>query len=223
MLPDVVDLVRSLRRVKRLDLVPLFHPDEQMDQVQRKPATGVAARYADGMSTQPTLDGELVLLRPLEERDFDRLVEIGAGPEVARWWPGIARAELAGKAAGEDDDTVSLTVERDGRVVGMIQFHEETTPDFRHAGIDIFLASECHGQGLGADAVRTLARHLFDERGHHRVTIDPAAANERAIRCYERVGFRRVGIMRRYWRDPAGEWQDGLLLDLLAGELESEV
>ena len=101
----------------------------------------------------------------------------------------------------------------------MIQFHEETTPDFRHAGIDIFLASECHGQGLGADAVRTLARHLFGERGHHRVTIDPAAANERAIRCYERVGFRRVGIMRRYWRDPGGEWQDGLLLDLLAEDL----
>ena len=68
--------------------------------------------------------------------------------------------------------------------------------------------------------MRTLARHLFEERGHHRVTIDPAAANDRAIRSYERVGFRRVGVMRRYWRDPAGEWQDGLLLDLLAGELD---
>jgi aminoglycoside 6'-N-acetyltransferase len=169
---------------------------------------------------EPTiLRGERVRLRPLEERDFARLVEIGSEPEVARWWPDIAVAELAEKAAGEEDDTVALTVEWEGRVAGMIQFHEETTPDFRHAGIDIFLATECHGQGLGADAVRTLARHLFEARGHHRVTIDPAAANERAIRCYERVGFRRVGIMRRYWRDPAGEWQDGLLLDLLAGEL----
>jgi aminoglycoside 6'-N-acetyltransferase len=168
---------------------------------------------------QTILRGERVLLRPLEERDFARLVEIGSEPEVARWWPDIAVAELAEKAAGEEDDTVALAVEREGRVVGMIQFHEETTPDFRHAGIDIFLATECHGQGLGADAVRTLARHLFEERGHHRVTIDPAAANGRAIRSYERVGFRRVGIMRRYWRDPAGEWQDGLLLDLLAGEL----
>jgi aminoglycoside 6'-N-acetyltransferase len=165
------------------------------------------------------LRGERLLLRPLEERDFGRLAEIGAEPEVARWWPDIAVAELAEKAAGEEEGTVALTVEREGRVVGMIQFHEETTPDFRHAGIDIFLASECHGQGLGADAVRTLARHLFGERGHHRVTIDPAAANERAIRCYERVGFRRVGIMRRYWRDPGGEWQDGLLLDLLAEDL----
>jgi aminoglycoside 6'-N-acetyltransferase len=171
------------------------------------------------MTLGPTLEGALVLLRPLEERDFGRLVEIGAEPEVARWWPDIAVAELAVKAAGEEDDTVGLTIELDGQVVGMIQFHEETTPDFRHAGIDIFLTSERHGQGLGADAVRTLARHLFDDRGHHRVTIDPAAANMRAIRSYERVGFRRVGIMRRYWRDPAGDWQDGLLLDLLAGDL----
>jgi aminoglycoside 6'-N-acetyltransferase len=169
------------------------------------------------MTTGPTLRGERVLLRPPEERDAARLGEIGAEPEVECWWPRID-AELAEKLAG-DDGSICLTIECDGRVAGMIQFHEETEPDFRHAGIDLFLATECHGQGLGADAVRTLARHLFDERGHHRLTIDPAAANERAIRCYERVGFRRVGVMRRYWRDPAGEWQDGLLLDLLAGEL----
>jgi aminoglycoside 6'-N-acetyltransferase len=170
------------------------------------------------MTRAPTLHGERVVLRPLEERDFGRLAEIGAEPEVARWWPGITHADLAGKLAGEEDG-VHLTIECDGRVAGLIQFHEESTPDFRHVGVDVFLATGCHGRGLGADAVRTLARHLFEERGHHRVTIDPAAANERAIRCYERVGFRRVGVMRRYWRDPAGEWQDGLLLDLLAGDL----
>ena len=169
------------------------------------------------MSPGPTLHGERVLLRPLEERDFGPLVEIGAEPEVARWWPRVD-AELAEKLAG-DDSSVCLTIEYDGRVAGMIQFHEENEPDFRHAGMDVFLSTECHGRGLGADAVRTLARHLLEDRGHHRLTIDPAAANERAIRCYERVGFRRVGIMRRYWRDPSGEWRDGLLLDLLADEL----
>ena len=162
------------------------------------------------MTAGPTLRGARVLLRPLEERDHGRLGEIGAEPEVARWWPNIAE-----ELAVADEGSVRLTVEAAGEVVGMIQFHEETEPDFRHAGIDVFLATASHGQGLGADAVRTLARHLFEEHGHHRVTIDPAAANERAIRCYERVGFRRVGVMRRYWRDPAGEWQDGLLLDLL--------
>jgi aminoglycoside 6'-N-acetyltransferase len=59
-----------------------------------------------------------------------------------------------------------------------------------------------------------------EERGHHRLTIDPAADNERAIHAYEKVGFRRVGVMREYWRDAGGVWRDGLLLDLLARELD---
>ena len=65
-----------------------------------------------------------------------------------------------------------------------------------------------------------LARHLFDDRGHHRLVIDPARANEAAIRCYERVGFRRVGAMRLYERDHVSdEWVDGLLMEMLADEL----
>ena len=65
-----------------------------------------------------------------------------------------------------------------------------------------------------------MATWLFDERRHPWLVIDPAAANERAIRCYESVGFRRVGVMRSYWYDrAAGTWADGLLLDLLLGEL----
>src|SRR5215213_5782596 len=77
-------------------------------------------------------------------------------------------------------------------------------PDFRHAGIDVFLAGRAQGSGLGTDAVRTLARYLIHERGHHRLTIDPAADNAAAIRAYEKVGFRAVGVMRQYWRSPEG-------------------
>ena len=84
---------------------------------------------------------------------------------------------------------------------------------------DLFLSAAFQGRGLGVDAVRTVARHLIVERGHHRLVIDPAADNGRAVRCYEKVGFKRVGVMREYWRDPEGVWRDGLLLDLLAQEL----
>jgi aminoglycoside 6'-N-acetyltransferase len=162
--------------------------------------------------------GERVLLRPLEERDAPGLAAIGTHTDVARWWPGITIEELQRKARGEDDATC-FAIELDGEVVGQIQFHEETDPEFRHAGIDIFLGAHAHGRGLGRDAVAALARYLVEERGHHRVTIDPALANAAAIRCYEAVGFRRVGVMRRYWLDPDGVWQDSLLLDLLAGDL----
>jgi aminoglycoside 6'-N-acetyltransferase len=166
------------------------------------------------------LRGERVVLRPLEERDVDRIVELGADPGVARWWPGLTHEHVLAKARGEDDEVVSFAILVDGEPAGLIQHWEETDEDFRHAGIDLFLGASHQGRGHGTDAVRTLARHLVSDLGHHRVTIDPAAANERAIRCYEKAGFRRVGVMREYWRDPEGVWRDGVLLDLLASELD---
>ncbi len=107
----------------------------------------------------------------------------------------------------------------DGRVAGLIDYWEEPEPKYRRAEIDMFLDPALHGQGLGTEVMRRVVRHLIGERGHHRITIDPAAENVAAIRCYEKVGFHRVGVMRRYERDVGGEgWHDGLLMELLAGE-----
>jgi aminoglycoside 6'-N-acetyltransferase len=167
------------------------------------------------------LRGDRVVLRPLEERDVDRIVELGADPEVARWWPGLTPEDVGEKARGEEKDVVSFAIVVDGDVAGMIQHWEETEPDYRHAGIDLFLGTPYHDRGLGTDAVRTMARYLIHVLGHHRLTIDPAAHNERAIRCYEKAGFKRVGVMREYWLDADGIWRDGVLLDMLATELTS--
>jgi aminoglycoside 6'-N-acetyltransferase len=165
----------------------------------------------------PTLRGDRVVLRPLTAADRPRLREIRAEPEVARWWALGGTVEAAGEP--DDDADVELAVELDGQLVGQVQYGEEAEPDYRHASIDIFLATAVHGQGVGSDAVRTLARYLFDERGHHRLTIDPAASNGRAIAAYARVGFKSVGVMRQYERGPDGTWHDGLLMDLLRDEL----
>jgi aminoglycoside 6'-N-acetyltransferase len=165
------------------------------------------------------LRGDRVRLRPLAEADVPGLVELGADPEVARWWRGLTHEHVLDKARGEDDGAVVFAIVVDDEVAGMIQYFEEDDEEFRHASIDLFLGAQFHGRGLGTDAVRTMAGHLIRGRGHHRLTIDPAAHNARAIRCYEKVGFKRVGIMREYWRDPEGVWRDGMLLDLLAGEL----
>jgi aminoglycoside 6'-N-acetyltransferase len=119
----------------------------------------------------------------------------------------------------EDPDEHTLAIEYEGGVVGMIQWSAETSPDYRHANIDIYLDPAVHRRGLGTDAVRTLARHLIADRGHHRLAIDPATDNAAAIRCYGKVGFRPVGIMRRYERGADGTWHDALLMDLLAEEL----
>jgi aminoglycoside 6'-N-acetyltransferase len=165
------------------------------------------------------LDGERVHLRRATAADTDRLREILTEPSVARWW-GAARPDydVADDWLAADEDTAVYAIEFDGALVGSIQFAEETDPDYRHAGIDLFLATAWQDRGLGTDAIRTVARYLFDVRGHHRLTIDPSAANERAIRAYERVGFRRVGVMRAYERGPDGTFHDGLLLELLRGE-----
>jgi aminoglycoside 6'-N-acetyltransferase len=165
------------------------------------------------------LRGDAVVLRPLAVDDVPRLVEIGRQPEVARWWTSITPDKLTAKAEGRDDAT-GLAIVVEGAVVGMIQYGEEEDPEYRSASIDIFLSNEVHGRGLGTDAVRTLARWLVRERGHHRVTIDPAVENPAAVRAYEKVGFRPVGVMREYWTDPSGVRHDGLLMDLLAGELD---
>jgi aminoglycoside 6'-N-acetyltransferase len=106
----------------------------------------------------------------------------------------------------------------DGEVRGYLSAEEETDPEYRHVAIDLTLAEECRGQGYGPEALRLVVRH-FIAAGHHRFTIDPAADNARAIRAYEKVGFRPVGIMRRYERAPDGTWRDGLLMDLVADEL----
>ena len=173
-------------------------------------------------TTVVELRGERVVLRPLAEADVPRLAELGADPEVARWWPGLTEEHLLAKARreGEEADVTCFAILVGGDVAGLIQHWEETEADFRHAGIDLFLGVPFQDRGLGTDAVRTMVRHLVRDLGHHRVTIDPAATNERAVRAYEKAGFRRVGVMREYWRDPDGVWRDGILLDLLASELE---
>jgi len=165
------------------------------------------------------LRGERVVLRALAEADVARLVDLGAAPAVARWWPGLTAEHLGEKARGEEDGVTGFAVIALGKVVGLVQYHEGDDPEYRHAGIDVFVGVPYQRRGLGTDALRTLVRHLVRDRGHHRVTIDPAADNAAAIRCYERVGFRPVGVMREYWRDVDGVWRDGLLMDLLATEL----
>ena len=133
---------------------------------------------------------------------------------MARWW-GEPEADFP---AANDPESTRLTIELDGRVAGLIEFYEEPTPRYRQTTVDLFLDPTVHGRGLGSEALRRVVRHLIVERGHHRITIDPALANAVAIRTYERVGFRPVGVMRGYERDTNGDgWHDALLMELLAG------
>ncbi len=168
------------------------------------------------MTAAPTLSGRGLTLRPVRADDGPALVAILRTPEVARWWGDHDGDWLL----ADDPDTVKFTVDVEGAVAGLVQYSEEADPMYRHAGIDIFLDPKMHHRGLGRDSIRTVARYLFTERGHHRIVIDPAAQNHRAISAYAAAGFRTVGVMREYERNPDGTgWHDGVLMELLVSEL----
>jgi len=161
------------------------------------------------------LTGPTVRLRPVAGDDVATLTAIRNETGVAAWWGDVEPGEIE-EAVGDDHVFV---IESDGELIGAIQYWEEDDRMYRHATIDLFLTTVRHGQGLGPEAIRVLARHLIEQRGHHRLTIDPAADNHAAIRAYEKVGFRRVGVMRRYERGPDGTWHDGVLMELLSKEM----
>jgi aminoglycoside 6'-N-acetyltransferase len=167
----------------------------------------------------PTLQGALVRLRPATEADIPALAKIRQTPEVYEWWRGGSDLVAAIEEDLNEDDVSAFVIEVDDRVVGWIQTQAETDPDYRHASIDIYVDPAVHGRGIGTDAVRTLARHLFVDEGHHRVIIDPAVDNTAAVRSYTKVGFKPVGVMRRYERGADDSWHDNLLMDLLPEEL----
>jgi aminoglycoside 6'-N-acetyltransferase len=128
--------------------------------------------------------GRLTTLRPAGADDVDRLVAWHADPEVSRFWDEerFTRAEMGERLAREDVEP--WIVEEAGEPVGFLQVD--------HEGMDMFLIPAARGRGLGPDAARAMARHLLDNGGRERVTVDPYAWNESAVRAWERGGFVEV-------------------------------
>ena len=118
-----------------------------------------------------------LVLAPLAPGDEDALRRIIGTAEVRRWWDAAPD-----DFPWDDPKSTRLTIRVEGAVVGLIQFWEETEPKYRHAAIDLFLDPALHRRGIGTDALRCLVHHLIEDRGHHRITIDPAADNAAAIR-----------------------------------------
>jgi aminoglycoside 6'-N-acetyltransferase len=147
---------------------------------------------------------------PVRAEHAERLRALRGTADVARWWEPPAD----GWPLAPEPDLHKLTVIVDGEVAGYVQFWEEPDPSYRHADVDIFLGPDAQGRGLGTETMRLILRHLIDERGHHRVTLGTSVDNARAIRVYEKVGFRRVGVMRKAARSHlTGEWEDELLME----------
>lgn len=138
--------------------------------------------------------------RPVTERDLPTISAWLAEPHVAEWWDD-PKTEIA--AIREHIDSISvepLIVELDGKPIGYLQSYdphlEEGHPyadqPFGTLGIDLSIGRpELVGIGHGSAIVRQFVEQLFEE-GAPRVIIDPNPANGRAIRAYEKAGFRII-------------------------------
>lgn len=159
-----------------------------------------------------SLQGERVSLEAVGPEHVEPLKEMRASPEVVRWW----------EPAGEgwpftlEPQVEGLVILVDGEPAGYVQFTEESDPMAKHADVDIFLGTVYQDQGLGTDALRTIVRHLLEQRGHHRITLSTSVENARAIHCYKKVGFRTVGTLRKSaLSHRSGQWEDELLMELV--------
>jgi aminoglycoside 6'-N-acetyltransferase len=133
--------------------------------------------------------GDLTTVRRAEIADADLLAAWHADPDVSRYWDDetFTREQMVERLRRAEVE--SFVVEERDRPVGYLQVWQEG----EDGGIDMFLIPDARGRGLGPDAGRAVARHLRDDRGWPRVTVDPYLWNEAAVRAWERAGFRAVG------------------------------
>lgn len=177
---------------------------------------------AQAYPVHPVLMGRRVRIPPGRRGDAERMRAILAVPSVSQWWGAPDPLSVIEDELRGDDEGLLLVMGIGGEVVGGIQYSEEDDPMYRHAGIDIYLGTRFQGQGAGTRRSRCWPGTCSPNAGHHRITIDPAAHHERAIRSYAKVGFRPVEVMRQYERGPDGQFHDGLLMDLLRDELTAD-
>jgi RimJ/RimL family protein N-acetyltransferase len=153
-------------------------------------------------------DAGAITFRRLTMADLPMFIEWRARPHVMEWWPNEPPSEIEAEyteLTAPESTTIPYVVLREGEPVGYIQSYvaagsgegwwpDVTDPGVR--GIDQFLAHAGHlNQGMGTTMVRAFVRTLFADPAVTRVQVDPAPGNTRAIRCYEKAGFRRDGLI----------------------------
>jgi RimJ/RimL family protein N-acetyltransferase len=153
----------------------------------------------------PTRWAPALTFRPLTSADLPTLHEWLSRPHVAQWWGAVpSRAELEadfGPAIAGQAALRAFIALGDGVPIGFVQAYtpaawhhegwwlDEHDPGVR--GIDQFLANaEQLGQGLGTAMVHDFVAELLRDPSVTRIQTDPAPDNARAIRCYEKAGFR---------------------------------
>jgi RimJ/RimL family protein N-acetyltransferase len=175
--------------------------------------------------------GDEVLLRPLQEGDLEESLRVWT-PELRHMYGGSLTAPAGpieerrrGKRAWFDrvqrgEEGHCFAIEVDGRHIGFAILDGFDEPGRRarwRGGIE---NSEYWGRGYGTETIRLMLRYAFETLELHRVDLRVAEYNVRAIRCYEKCGFRREGVLRdSFFVD--GRRHNDVLMAILREEWET--
>jgi RimJ/RimL family protein N-acetyltransferase len=170
--------------------------------------------------------GELVTLGPIQRDHLPRFVEWLNDWELRRFLAPIVphpytledEEEWFNRQRQEQNARrFAILTRAEGRLLGNCGLHQLDWMN-RHAMFGIFIGDKDYwGKGYGADATRALLRYAFEEANLHRIALEVFAFNSRAIRMYEKVGFRMEGTRKQVlFRE--GAWHDEHIMAILRDE-----
>ncbi len=167
--------------------------------------------------------GEKVQLRPIMAADFPRMVDWSKDEEVSRYLEGNfptcleeCPAWLQRAESDRHNQRYAIVVLSDGELIGDIEL-DHITWRSGDAELRIRIGERNRwDRGYGTDAVNTLLTHAFLHMNLTRVYLRVFGAHHRAIRCYEKAGFRKEGRLMR--RTDTGQPREILLMRILKQE-----
>ncbi|SHH84331.1 GNAT family N-acetyltransferase [Desulfosporosinus lacus] len=171
------------------------------------------------------LQGLKTFLRTVEENDIDTIYQWYNDQEVNFWSSGAwplntlqSKDQIAVKFLDGSPDIYRYSIlDENDHLIGTIGFKELNIPG-RSATIYIVIGDKAYwGKGYGTDALIVFARFLFTQWNFHRLSLDTWDENIRAIKAYEKVGFKVEGRQREA-RYVLGNYHDAILMGLLSSE-----
>ncbi|HWQ73536.1 MAG TPA: GNAT family protein [Desulfitobacteriaceae bacterium] len=171
------------------------------------------------------LQGKKIRIRPLEEEDIEDIYNWYNDQEFNLWASGAwplntlkSKEELARKFIDQPDGGHRYAILNEDRaVIGSIGFRDHNVPA-RSAVIYVNIGPrEYWGKGYGTEALIIFVKYLFCQWNLHRLSLDTWDGNVRAIRAYEKAGFKIEGRQREAYYIQ-GEYHDAVLMGLLKRE-----
>jgi len=172
---------------------------------------------------KPTLQGEMLVLRPIRADDADAMWDLLADPEGRRLTGTTATftreqidAWCASRATAEGRYDFAVTVNGSDELRGEIVLND-IDDVVRKANMRLVMRPAYRGRGYGTEGIELVLGFAFDGLGLHRVELDVLSINARAKSLYENIGFQVEGRRRDAYRDGDG-WCDGIDMAMLEDE-----